>query len=81
MTSVDPQVTFPSTGTLDNPQSPQPGTLSGVINGCSLPFFATANFVDGPSEYNAESANNHTIEIPAGRRLRLGVLWVFPQRQ
>jgi hypothetical protein len=65
ITTADPQVTYPSTGTLINPQSPEPGTNGGgVINGCSLPFFATANYVDGPSDYNAGGVNNQNIEIP-----------------
>ncbi len=66
VTSADPNVTYPPGGT--NPASPLPGTDgSGTINGCSLPFFATANYDDNPTDYAAGGgANNQTIEIPNG---------------
>jgi hypothetical protein len=64
-TIADPNVTYPPSGT--NPASPLPGTDgSGNINGCSLPFFATANFDNTPSDYNTPGANNQTIAIPTG---------------
>jgi hypothetical protein len=65
VTSADPNVTYPSVGSP--PQSPLPGTGGGVINGCSLPFFANANFADNPTDYNSNGANNQTITIPAGQ--------------
>jgi hypothetical protein len=59
VTSADPNVTYPPSG--NNPPSPLPGTNgSGVINGCSLPFFATANFDNSPTDYLA-GVNNQTI--------------------
>ncbi len=65
VTSADPNVTYRSSGSP--PQSPLPGTDgSNNINGCSLPFFASANFVDGPTDYNSTGANNQTIAIPSG---------------
>jgi hypothetical protein len=65
VTSADPNVTYPSTGSLNDPQSPTAGTDgSGNVNGCSLPFFATANYDAGPTDYNAGGANNQTIIIP-----------------
>jgi hypothetical protein len=65
VTSADPNVTYPSSPTT-NPQSPLPGTDgSGNVNGCSLPFFATKNFVQGPTDYAANGVNNQTIEIPS----------------
>lgn len=68
VTSANPNVTYPSTGSGNNPQSPLPGTDgSGHINGCSLPFFATDNFNNSPTDYNAGGANNQTIEIPSGQ--------------
>ena len=61
-TSADPNVTYPSSGSLLNPSSPLPGTDgSGAINGCSLPFFATGNFDNSPTDYNSPGANNQTI--------------------
>ncbi len=64
-TSADPNVTYPSTGPVANPQSPLPGTDgSGAINGSSLPFFATGNFDDSPSDYNPGQPNNQ--DIPGG---------------
>jgi len=66
-TTADPQVTYPSTGALNDPQSPLPGTdHNGVVNGCSLPFFATANFNNSPTDYSSGGANNQNIEIPTG---------------
>ena len=83
-TSADPQVTYPSQGSLTDPTFPMPGTNNtGTVNGCSLPFFATANYNDNPTDYNTtgpNNTNNQTIEIPHGDS-RLGVLWVLPQRQ
>lgn len=65
-TTADPQVTYPSTGSLNDPQSPLPGTdHSGNVNGCSLPFFATANFNSSPTDYSLGGVNNQDIEIPA----------------
>ena len=75
-TSADPQVTYPSDGSLNDPTFPRPGTDSGgTINGCSLPFFATANYDDNPTDYDLPG---RTTEQPndrnSPRRLRLGVL-------
>jgi hypothetical protein len=68
VTNADPQVTYPSTGSSNNPQSPLPGTDgNGVVNGCSLPFFATANYDDGPSDYATGGPNNQTIAIPSNQ--------------
>ncbi|MGA8875874.1 MAG: hypothetical protein WB555_10085 [Candidatus Korobacteraceae bacterium] len=70
VTNADPNVTYPSTGALNDPQSPLPGTDGGSspkINGCSLPFFATKNYDNGPSDYATPGANNQTIEIPSGQ--------------
>ena len=65
VTSADPNVTYPSTGSLNDPQSPTPGTDgSGNVNGCSLPFFASANYDASPNDYGAGGANNQTIVIP-----------------
>jgi hypothetical protein len=65
VTTADPNITYPSTGTP--PESPLPGTDShGNINGCSLPFFATNNLVNNPTDYNAGGANNQTITMPSG---------------
>lgn len=51
----------------NNPQSPLPGTGSnGKVNGCSLPFFATANYNNSPSDYAIGGANNQNIKIPSG---------------
>jgi hypothetical protein len=67
VTNADPQVTYPSTGSLNNPVDPLPGTdKNGVINGCSLPFFAATNFINNPGDYNVGGANNQNIEIPPG---------------
>jgi hypothetical protein len=66
VTSADPQVTYLSDGSLTDPSFPQPGTLNGVVNGCSLPFFATGNYDDNPTDYNPGGVNNQTIEIPNG---------------
>ena len=64
-TSADPNVTYPSTGSLNDPQSPEPGTDGGNnVNGCSLPFFANANYDSNPNDYGATGANNQTIVIP-----------------
>ena len=61
-TSADPSVTYASDGTLLNPTFPQPGTDgSGNINGSSLPFFATANNDNNPSDYNPGGVNNQAI--------------------
>ena len=66
LSTADPNITYPSVDP-SNPSSPLPGTDgSGNINGCSLPFFATANFDAGPSDYSSGGANNQTIEIPTG---------------
>ena len=71
-TAADPQITYPSKGSLNDPTFPLPGTDSGGrINGCSLPFFATNNYNanPNPTDYNAIGPNNtntQTIEIPHG---------------
>ena len=72
-TSADPQVTYPSDGSLGDPTFPLPGTDgNGNVNGCSLPFFATGNYDDNPSDYvpgvgtNPGGPNNQTIEILNG---------------
>lgn len=65
VTTADPNVTYPPSGL--NPQNPLPGTDgNGAINGCSLPFFATRNFDDNPTDYGASGPNNQTITIPHG---------------
>ena len=67
-TAADPQVTYPSSGSLNDPQSPKPGTdSSGNINGCSLPFFATNNYNSSPPTTTPAAPNNQNIEIPAGQ--------------
>jgi hypothetical protein len=76
-TNADPNVTYPPSG--NNPSRPLPGTdSSGVINGCSLPFFATANFGANPSDYQPPptGANNQTIEIPTAQGAE-GYAWAF----
>jgi hypothetical protein len=66
VTTADPNITYPSSGS-PHPESPLPGTDgSGSINGCSLPFFANANFVNNPSDYSSVGANNQTITMPSG---------------
>ncbi|KAN0098275.1 hypothetical protein V8E51_013938 [Hyaloscypha variabilis] len=71
-TSADPNVTYLSNGSLLNPSFPLPGTDgSGAINGCSLPFFATANSDNNPADYNSPGVNNQTI--PGGE----GYTWAF----
>jgi hypothetical protein len=66
VTTADPNVTYLSSPSGTNPQSPLPGTDgSGNVNGCSLPFFANANFNAAPTDYGAGGANNQTIKIPA----------------
>jgi len=77
VTNADPNVTYPPSG--NNPSSPQPGTDgNGIINGCSLPFFATANLDDNPSDYQAppNGANNQTIEVPSAQGAE-GYAWAF----
>lgn len=65
VTMVDPNVTYPLSAA--NPPLPLPGTDgAGNINGCSLPFFATANFDNGPTDYNSGGPNNQTISLPGG---------------
>ena len=62
VTSADPNVTYASSGSILNPSSPLPGTDgSGAINGCSLPFFATDNLDNNPTDYNTPGVNNQTI--------------------
>jgi len=74
LSSAEPQVTYRSTGSLNNPQSPLPGTdKHGTVNGCSLPFFANANFIDNPTDYNSGGANSLTIKIPSGQKYT----WAF----
>lgn len=64
-TSADPNITYRSSGS-PYPESPLPGTDGhGNINGCSLPFFANANFADGPTDYGPAGINNQTITMPA----------------
>jgi hypothetical protein len=66
VTSADPNVTYPSSGSP--PQGPLPGTDgSNSINGSSLPFFANNNFASGPTDYTAGGPNNQTITIPPGQ--------------
>lgn len=61
-TIADPNVTYPSNGSLLNPSSPLPGTDgSGAINGGSLPFFATGNFDNSSADYSSPGINNQTI--------------------
>ncbi len=68
VTNADPNVTYPSTGAANNPLSPLPGTDGhGAINGCTLPFFATANFDNGPTDYEGGGVNNQNIAIPSGQ--------------
>ena len=70
-------MTYPPSG--NNPSSPLPGTDgSGIINGCSLPFFATANFDANPSDYQPPpwGPNNQTIEIPSAQGAE-GYAWAF----
>jgi hypothetical protein len=64
LSSADPNITYPSDGGSD-PTFPLPGTDGGgTINGCSLPFFATGNYADGPVDYTPGGVNNQTITIP-----------------
>jgi hypothetical protein len=68
ITSADPYVTYPSFPNASNPQSPLPGTDSNnKVNGCSLPFFATANFINNPSDYGTTGPNNQTVSVPTGQ--------------
>ncbi|GEM_PF-2409545 len=61
---ADPNITYPSVNTSD-PQSPLPGTDgNGMVNGSSLPCFATNDFVAGPTDYNNNGPNNQTVIIP-----------------
>ncbi|HTQ22880.1 S53 family peptidase [Mycobacterium sp.] len=65
---ADPFITFPSSpaGSPGDPQSPLPGTdASGNINGCTLPFFATTNYVDNPTDYDSGGVNNQSFSVPA----------------
>ena len=82
VTSADPNVTYPGSGSSNDPQSPLPGTDgSGNINGCSLPFFANADYDNGPNDYAGWGRQQPNDRNPHRPRLRLGVLWLFPQRQ
>lgn len=64
-TSADPNITYPPSG--NNPSSPLPGTdSSGNINGCSLPFFATTNFDNNPTDYTGTTVNNQDIAVTNG---------------
>ena len=68
-TLADPFVTYPSApaASPNDPQGPLPGTDSiGNINGCSLPFFATTNYTNSPSDYGSGGVNNQSITIPTG---------------
>ena len=76
VTSADPNVTYPPSG--NNPLSPLPGTDgNNNINGCSLPFFATANYDDNPIDYVPGGVNNQTIEIPSQIPSGQGYAWAF----
>lgn len=67
LSAADPNITYPSDGGSD-PSFPRPGTDgAGTINGCSLPFFATANYDSNPTDYDAGGPNNQTIIIPANK--------------
>ena len=74
-TLADPNVTYACLPPgSDNPQSPMPGTDKiGNVNGCSLPFFANANFINNPTDYNPSGANNQPITIPHGQEYT----WAF----
>jgi hypothetical protein len=76
VTMADPNVTYPMTGT--SPPLPAPGTDgTGNINGCSLPFFATANFDNDPIDYDTGGPNNQTITLPSGEDYTWGFFGCF----
>jgi hypothetical protein len=59
----DPNITFPSTGAADDPAVPLPGTDgNGVINGCSIPFFAAAD----QSDVAPGGVNNQNVLVSSG---------------
>lgn len=65
-----PNVTYPTSAT----GLPTAGTdLSGTINGCTLPFFATENYNDNPTDYGAGGPNNQIITIPVAQ----DYVWAF----
>jgi hypothetical protein len=67
VSAADPNITYPSGGGLNDPTNPLPGTAgNGTINGSTLPFFATANYDNSPSDYTSGGANNQNIAIPGG---------------
>ena len=64
-----PNVTYPTTSGM-----PTVGTdMSGTVNGCTLPFFATENYDASPTDYNVGGANNQPIAIPTGQ----DYVWAF----
>jgi hypothetical protein len=65
-----PNVTYPTTAE----GVPSAGTdLSGTVNGCTLPFFATENYNADPTDYNAPGVNNQPVAIPSGQ----DYVWAF----
>jgi hypothetical protein len=65
LSAANPNVTYPSNpaASPNAPTSPLPGTNgSGVINGCTLPYFAAAD----QSDLDSGGVNNQSIEIPSG---------------
>jgi hypothetical protein len=66
-----PNVTYP-TSTKGVPSA---GTdlSETVINGCTLPFFATANYNAHPTDYNTGGPNNQVVAIPSGQNY----VWAF----
>jgi hypothetical protein len=65
-----PNVTYPTS----TDGVPSPGTdMSGTVNGCTLPFFATTNYSAGPTDYNTDGLNNQVIAIPSGQNY----VWAF----
>ena len=65
-----PNVTYPTSAM----GAPTVGTdMSGNVNGCTLPFFATANYSENPTDYAVGGPNNQTIVVPTGR----DYVWAF----
>ena len=44
-----------------------------MLNGCTLPFFATANYSENPTDYAVGGPNNQTIVVPTGQ----DYVWAF----
>jgi Pro-kumamolisin, activation domain len=64
-----PNVTYPTTSGM-----PTAGTdMSGTVNGCTLPFFATENYDASPTDYDVGGANNQPIAVPTGQ----DYVWAF----